>query len=703
MLIQASIRWPWQADLSPHAPLQQRIGLIQIACADKIGLFHIGLHPGKTSKDILAPSLRSIIESPDIKKTGVSIFKADFWRLRKYFDVTPRGAFELSHLHSLITNRAKATTRLIKLSTQVKEHLGLPLAKGSVRTSNWSAPLDSKQIKYAADDVYAGFMLFHCLNAKRAAMEPAPPLPLCAEVYESIQTGLDPKSALRLVSAEGHVSAVSFFQQTVAVEEQPRHAGDDVVVSVDNEKQGGSISGSSTALGQECLASNDAAPTAEDANHLVVVGRRGRQVLLKKRKSPTAIEAQQGGQDSDTQKTCMPAAPNTSGLPEQAQSAQSEVILHPTATKALFDRLSAHRKEVASEKKLPAYIVAHNTMLQAIAQACPRTEYELTQIRGIGKTKVAWYGEAWLAIVEDFLNDIDNNVQLGEDAQSAEPVQTSTLLTTPSRRRRKTTTVTPTSRTKSPSTLHTALSFSMDNVNLTQGEDGAQTMSTKEDSEPSDVSTFGNPGALQSSAPASPKRKRQAIDGQIRQLTTSARRVEEPTLVTLSGATHTAATSIRRLVTQAKTTVPPAGVALRSSSMIACGGGTADDPYTFDSSPDSAEQLQPKLSPSRPTASKQPGPLATSSVFNPAPDIEHVTKPLFKTTQDLIFRNKLLAFNKLVTPAIVLSDATIEFIVRNPPSTPAELMRVPGVMPFANECARKNKCLLTFIQKAVSK
>ncbi|KAF2646561.1 hypothetical protein P280DRAFT_388152 [Massarina eburnea CBS 473.64] len=181
------MEWIWNAD--KRTRLQENIGLIQIACEDKIALIHIGLHKGTTSKEIIAPSLRKLIENPAIAKTGVSILRADFHRLRKYFGLNPRGALELSHLHSLVNFTGKAsslTKKLVALAAQVQEHLGLPLSKGPVRTSNWSRALNPNQITYAAADAYAGFMLFHCMNAKRMAMDPTPPLPIFADSYPKI-------------------------------------------------------------------------------------------------------------------------------------------------------------------------------------------------------------------------------------------------------------------------------------------------------------------------------------------------------------------------------------------------------------------------------------------------------------------------------------------------------------------------------------
>lgn len=150
--------------------LQDQIGLIQVACENTIALFHIGLHKGVQSEQIIAPSLRKLIENPKIAKTGVNIRSADFTRLKRYFGLKPQGAFELSHLFNLVRhskNPGGLTTKLVGLARQVEEILGLPLSKGSVRTSNWSRPLNQQQINYAAADAYAGFMLYHVMDHQR--------------------------------------------------------------------------------------------------------------------------------------------------------------------------------------------------------------------------------------------------------------------------------------------------------------------------------------------------------------------------------------------------------------------------------------------------------------------------------------------------------------------------------------------------------
>ncbi|KAF2826821.1 hypothetical protein CC86DRAFT_369966 [Ophiobolus disseminans] len=179
------MEWPW--DDYKKTGLQNKIGLIQVASEDRIGLFHIGLHSGKTTDDIIAPSLRKLIENPEIGKLGVGILNADFARMRRHFKLDPKGAVELSHLYRLVKfggfKPELVSTKLVSLARLVEDQLGHPLYKGDVRTSNWSKPLSRDQINYAAGDAYAGYMLYHCMNYKRLKMKSKPPLPIYAERY----------------------------------------------------------------------------------------------------------------------------------------------------------------------------------------------------------------------------------------------------------------------------------------------------------------------------------------------------------------------------------------------------------------------------------------------------------------------------------------------------------------------------------------
>ena len=143
------IEWKPQASVSEG--IRKNVALIQLASEERIALFHLARFPkGETISDLLAPTLRKVLESSDITKVGVSI-KGDCTRLRRFLGLDPRGLLELSHLYKLVKysngDVKKINKILVSLAQQVEEHLHLPLWKGEVRNSDWSQELDYDQIR----------------------------------------------------------------------------------------------------------------------------------------------------------------------------------------------------------------------------------------------------------------------------------------------------------------------------------------------------------------------------------------------------------------------------------------------------------------------------------------------------------------------------------------------------------------------------
>jgi hypothetical protein len=139
----------WAPDASRFQGVRRNVSLVQIASESRIGLFHIALYP-KNDK-LVAPSLRKMMEDPEVTKAGVCI-KGDCTRLRKFMGVDSKGVFELSHLYKLVKysttkDFAAINRKTVNLAAQVKEYLRLPLFKGQdVRSSDWSQQLGMDQI-----------------------------------------------------------------------------------------------------------------------------------------------------------------------------------------------------------------------------------------------------------------------------------------------------------------------------------------------------------------------------------------------------------------------------------------------------------------------------------------------------------------------------------------------------------------------------
>ena len=142
----------WKSNASAKEGIKKNVALIQIASEERIALFHIARFRGEDTVDNLVPeTFKYIMQSPRITKVGVSI-KADCTRLRRFMGIESRGLFELSHLYKLVkyspNDAGSVDKRLVRLATQVEDHLGLPLWKGQdVRSSDWSADLNYEQVQ----------------------------------------------------------------------------------------------------------------------------------------------------------------------------------------------------------------------------------------------------------------------------------------------------------------------------------------------------------------------------------------------------------------------------------------------------------------------------------------------------------------------------------------------------------------------------
>ncbi|UPX17757.1 Exodeoxyribonuclease I [Ascochyta rabiei] len=214
--------------------IKKNVSLIQLACEDRIALFHVALFKGTSAAQLMPPTLKLILESPDIYKVGVAV-KGDFSRIIKFLGIEPQGVFELSRLHNLVqfsaTEPSKVTNKLVGLATQVQQHLQLPLYKGghlvddpedlsNVRSSDWSLPLNTQQIHYAAADAYAGFRLYDALEGKRKQLKPTRPRPLVCD-YDSKpkpRTSKPPKK--RRTSPKTDAVAVGVAGEAAAPTEQ---------------------------------------------------------------------------------------------------------------------------------------------------------------------------------------------------------------------------------------------------------------------------------------------------------------------------------------------------------------------------------------------------------------------------------------------------------------------------------------------------
>lgn len=429
----------WPSFPSPNTSLRlcDRVALITIASESTIALFHLAAHAGDTPAELLAPSLRALIESPAILKAGVNILAADFRRLQKWFDLRPQGAAELSHLHGLVTAGAllgNCTTKPCALERLVKVHLGLPLDKGNgrVRTGNWTRKvLSGEQRLYAANDAYACLLLYHYLEARRLAMAPMPPPPpLWHERYEWFEHIPGRRTGLLL-----------------QVDENGDRADEAVLVKV-------------------ILVSDWAAGRREK-----VFSVDPERIILRSLSPAPAEEPQPPAASDAKRRRTLPATP--SGRRRRAAVADSPASQRKKSSRpanSLLAKLKDHREKIARQRRLELFQVTRNSALEEIARKRPRSIPEMMELKGLGKKTCDKYGKAFLNIValherQEAANEGEGNKGRLEASSSDESPDGRQAQNGPNRRR-MTGPVTPVSR--APPSLHTGLTLSVQRTSLLQ-------------------------------------------------------------------------------------------------------------------------------------------------------------------------------------------------------------------------------------------
>ena len=72
---------------------------------------------------------------------------------------------------------------------------------------------------------------------------------------------------------------------------------------------------------------------------------------------------------------------------------------------ALFEQLRALRRRLADEEGVPAFVVFGDATLKGLAAAKPTNPQDMLAVSGVGPTKLERYGEAFLAVVREYVRD----------------------------------------------------------------------------------------------------------------------------------------------------------------------------------------------------------------------------------------------------------------------------------------------------------
>jgi ribonuclease D len=145
--------------------LTDKVSLIQVATETQIVLFHVAQFDGKQTSELIPPSLKRLLESPNIVKTGSGVH-GDAARLEKYFDCKVQRAYDLKQFLQIVHPKEKSESATLDIMTRRYYEIGLDKTQSN-RCTDWTKPLNEKQKEYAASDAYASLKVFQSIDADR--------------------------------------------------------------------------------------------------------------------------------------------------------------------------------------------------------------------------------------------------------------------------------------------------------------------------------------------------------------------------------------------------------------------------------------------------------------------------------------------------------------------------------------------------------
>ncbi len=92
----------------------------------------------------------------------------------------------------------------------------------------------------------------------------------------------------------------------------------------------------------------------------------------------------------------------TAKLGKEKRRQQQQATGALDVDEGLLSRLKSWRRDLAKTRGIPAYVICHDSTLQALARERPASESELSRIPGLGEKKIAQYGAEIITVLQSY-------------------------------------------------------------------------------------------------------------------------------------------------------------------------------------------------------------------------------------------------------------------------------------------------------------
>lgn len=159
----------------------------------------------------------------------------------------------------------------------------------------------------------------------------------------------------------------------------------------------------------------------DDKYQLVKIGPRAEEVLLDEREVILKLPKKTLG----TGKYIIDGRnENVSGITgkRKAKNDRKSDILNSRGLE-LFEKLRELRKQIAKEEGVPPFVVFSDKTLLDMCIKTPKNAVDMLDVSGIGENKLERYGDRFIKLIQDFMQDDDSKLYFGSIAEASSAVK----------------------------------------------------------------------------------------------------------------------------------------------------------------------------------------------------------------------------------------------------------------------------------------
>lgn len=159
----------------------------------------------------------------------------------------------------------------------------------------------------------------------------------------------------------------------------------------------------------------------DDKYQLVKIGPRAEEVLLDEREVILKLPKKTLGTGKDI---IDGRNENVSGITgkRKAKNDRKSDILNSRGLE-LFEKLRELRKQIAKEEGVPPFVVFSDKTLLDMCIKTPKNAVDMLDVSGIGENKLERYGDRFIKLIQDFMQDDDSKLYFGSIAEASSAVK----------------------------------------------------------------------------------------------------------------------------------------------------------------------------------------------------------------------------------------------------------------------------------------